>query len=404
MVKFGLLSLVLIVGILTLTSAQIFNEEQAKLEVTSNFEGGSVKIIQINQKDHSVTFIPGGNEEKGWPNWWYFQVDGIVPGTEITLVLKNSPIGFWAKPRQATYSEDNQNWHHTNPGMADGDHIIYTQVINSEKAWFAWGPPFVLHQATKMLDNLTQNYKGVKIFNLAKTLEGNPVPALKIAEGPLKRRHRPVIWIQARQHAWEVGSSWVGFGFVEWLLSDDALAVWLKNNTEVIFVPIMDVDNVVSGNGGKDQLPHDHNRDWSKMPHFNAVKQAQKKIISFNRQKRFKLFLDLHNPGKKTQAYFMTPPFELMGSLAKENYNKMATNCFEFIQRPIQFDPHPVEIGPGYSQRWKEMAHYWVFTNTADDVVSLTMEIPWDTPHSTSSGYLTVGQQLGQALGAYMKK
>ena len=35
---------------------------------------------------------------------------------------------------------------------------------------------------------------------------------------------------------------------------------------EIVLVPIMDIDNAATGNGGKDALPQDHNRDWSDQP------------------------------------------------------------------------------------------------------------------------------------------
>src|SRR5438477_533546 len=67
------------------------------------------------------------------------------------------------------------------------------------------------------------------------------------------------IWIQARQHAWESGASWVARGLLEWLLSEDADAIWLRHHAEVFVVPIMDVDNAATGNGGKEADPRDHN-------------------------------------------------------------------------------------------------------------------------------------------------
>ena len=37
------------------------------------------------------------------------------------------------------------------------------------------------------------------------------------------------VWIQARQHAWETGGSWVSRGLIEWLVSDDPRAETLRN-------------------------------------------------------------------------------------------------------------------------------------------------------------------------------
>ncbi len=69
-----------------------------------------------------------------------------------------------------------------------------------------------------------------KSFILARTLDGRPVPGVYLA--PAGKR-RFTIWIQARQHGWETGSSWVGRGFMEWLVSSDPAAIALRQETSV---------------------------------------------------------------------------------------------------------------------------------------------------------------------------
>ena len=65
-----------------------------------------------------------------------------------------------------------------------------------------------------------------------------------------------------------------GNGLAEWLMSDNERARDLRRAARITIIPIMDVDSVQSGRGGKDQKPHDHNRDWIDHPHWNAVKAA----------------------------------------------------------------------------------------------------------------------------------
>ena len=60
---------------------------------------------------------------------------------------------------------------------------------------------------------------------------------------------------------------------IEWLSSDDESAIALRRKAQIFVVPIMDVDSVEKGSGGKWQLPHDHNRDWSDKPYWNSVKE-----------------------------------------------------------------------------------------------------------------------------------
>ena len=52
----------------------------------------------------------------------------------------------------------------------------------------------------------------------------------------------------------------------------------------------------MTGNGGKDALPQDHNRDWSAEPHWNEIIAAQRQVGGLIEEGRMDVFLDLHNP------------------------------------------------------------------------------------------------------------
>ena len=150
------------------------------LTVTSDFEGASVREVEIDDATRSIHFMPSGDPVRGWPCWWYFRVNGIAPGETITLKLRGStatvdtpgaalrkPLAsVWAMPDQATSSTDGETWLHTE-------------------------------------------------------------------KGERTREQRFGVWVQARQHAWESGSSWVAQGFGEWLLSDSADAAWLRQHAEI---------------------------------------------------------------------------------------------------------------------------------------------------------------------------
>ena len=69
---------------------------------------------------------------------------------------------------------------------------------------------------------------------------------------------------------------------MEWLVSDDPRAETLRKAAKIYVVPIMDIDNVAIGAGGKDQKPHDHNRDWSDQPHWHSVAAAQEHGVVVN--------------------------------------------------------------------------------------------------------------------------
>src|SRR5690606_35933588 len=194
--------------------------------------------------------------------WWYLRVDGIEPGETIMLDVGQAP---WATPDRAAFSLDGSMWQQTAPGRRDGKRIVYRQQIDARTAWFAWGPPFVPADAKALVEEAACSPHAEALL-LCRTREGRDVPALRIAEGDLPPAERRGIWIQARQHAWESGSSWVGKGFLDWVLSDAPAAQALRRQSLIVFVPIMDIDNVHRGAGGKNQVPQDHNRDWSDQP------------------------------------------------------------------------------------------------------------------------------------------
>ena len=139
--------------------------------------------------------------------------------------------------------------------------MIYTIKLESESVFVAWGPPYTPSTAAKFVRAMSEKSPHAKATELCRSRGGRVVPMLHVQEGERTKEQRFGVWVQARQHAWESGSSWVAQGFGEWLLSDSADAAWLRQHAEIFIVPVMDVDNTATGNGGKDAQPQDHNRD-----------------------------------------------------------------------------------------------------------------------------------------------
>jgi hypothetical protein len=302
------------------------------------------------------------------------------------------------------FSLDNIAWRQTATGERTGKRIRYRQQIDAEEAWFAWGPPFVPADAEMLVAWAAEKCPQANVFELCRTREDRTVHALRLAPGADEPAPRYGIWIQARQHAWESGSSWVCRGLVEWIVSDDPRAAALRKQAEINIVPIMDLDSVAIGAGGKNQTPHDHNRDWSEDPHWPEVAAAIARIAKQNEEGRFDLFIDLHNPaaGNKNPFFFITPR-ELLSDLAERNLDRFLASAREDITGPLTFTGETRESGESYDQRWRYISKNWVSFHAREHVVSVTLETAWNTPHSTSDGYRTVGRQLGQAIERYFR-
>ncbi len=390
-----------------------------ELRVSTDFEGGSAHVLEVDQSAKSILFTPGGAPERGWPCWWYLRVDGAaagdmvefrLQGSNATIKQGNGPLQkplspTWAMPDRATFSTDAQTWEHTQPGSRVADSITYRVKSLGSPIYLAWGPPYTPQFATRMVREFAERGGGAQAHTLCESRGGIAVPLLHVSDGAKPQSRRFGVWVQARQHAWECGSSWVAQGFAEWLQSEPGR--WLRENAETFLVPIMDVDNTASGNGGKDALPHDHNRDWSDVPHWNETVAAQQKVKDLAAQGRMHVFLDLHNPtaGDPTFFFLLSAEYLTPEMLSKrERFVDLAYAKVGEVRPRIPMSNKPKFTGPAYHPRWREISANWVAMNGNSHTVSACLETIWNSPVSTVNGYRAVGSRLAEAVAEFLRE
>jgi hypothetical protein len=397
----------------------------AALTVSTNFEGGSALLLGINASSQTISITPGGNPDRGWPCWWYLRVGGVDVNKPLFVkVVANTSAGSseggakheklganWSLPSRAAVSTNRTDWDQTEIGERHGGEITYRIEPKTSMVWLAWGPPFTLRDARTFLTAAAEKHAFASCFSLARSRGGNSVPALQVQEGSLPESRRPVIWVLARQHAWEVGGTWVGIGFAEWLTSDDERAKRLRSEAEVFFVPVMDADRVVTGDGGKESIPHDHNEDWSESPHYPEVAAVEKRIVAQVKKNRMALLVDLHDPNNKAaESQLWVTPTNLLSTLAARNQDRLIEACRGEILSPLPFPPegHLIWDSPGAAGWWKTAWHNltcpWVYEHANSQTVAVTLEVPWNTSSSTTKGYRAVGDGLGRAIERYMRE
>jgi hypothetical protein len=297
-----------------------------QLQVSSNFPGGSAKVLNLDSASNTVHITLAGDPKRGWPCWWYFRLDGVDTNQPVVLEVTANrevvqtdtpgktgrlPAGM-SLPDQAACSMDGTNWEHTAKGERHGNQAVYHINTTSSTLWLASGPPFTLKDADQLIQKACDLCPCAKSFALAHTRGGRPVPGVRISQPGATDGPRFRVWIQARQHAWESGSSWITRGFLEWLVSNDPAAESLRRKADIVVIPIMDVDSVEQGQGGKAQIPHDQNRDWTSEPYFPEVRAGMKELSTLAKADQLDLFLDLHNPSFNDRTiFFYIPPLPL---------------------------------------------------------------------------------------------
>ena len=336
------------------------DEPLPMLAVGTNFAGGSGDVEAIDQQARVIKLHPTAHSGHGWDCWWFIAVTGIKPGEVISIDLAGDRF---AQADQATFSTDGQTWQHTAPGEKHGSRIVYQQRIDADRAWFSWGPPLTGDDAAELIRNCAAKCPGAELRELCRSRNNRPVWELRLAPATDSPKaddsapstvvpHRPCgVFITARQHAWESGGSWVCRGLMEWLVSDDPTATELRSKAIFEIVPVMDVDNVAIGAGGKEEQPQDHNRDWTDHPYHPAVAAVQREITRLNAAGQFDLFIDLHNPSptEKSPVFFVSPR-SIMSAEGASNLHRFLAAAEEALTGPICVPRPDTGIGPRLRQ------------------------------------------------------
>jgi len=382
----------------------------ADILVRSDFPGGSAKVISVDSATQTIEIEPKTLPGRGFPCWWYMRISGLNHEQPLTVKVRSSKQPFqgqhilggqWAIPDQIAYSSKQGQWQQTSPGKITAGHGTWMIPAGADAVEAAWGPPFLQQHADMIIRDIVQSDDNCSGFELARTRGGHAVPAIRFGPDPLQQPERPCLWIQARQHAWEAGSSWVAAGLMRWLANDSPAAVRLRERTTVFVVPIMDIDSVQDGCGGKGSIPRDHNRDWSAMPIYPEVAAAQKRLIDLADREQLKVFIDLHNPAPgDRRPFFFGPGIEQLKPQEQQRYNRWLIGAVAAID---QLDPkYHFTSYISTTEEQNRVSSTWVRNHCGNDVLSATLETAWNRPQGTAEGYQQVGEQLGEALDRFI--
>ena len=385
------------------------------IEIDAGFPGGSVMVEDVDEARGRIRFAPGHHPGRGWQAWYYFRVRGLDPATApVRLELARHD---WKWLSRAHFSLDDRSWAQTEPGQATDGYMRYEVEAASNELWFAWGVPYLPRHADQLARDALEEGPPVQSFELCRSTEGRPVQGLRLgatgSDEPLG------IWVQARQHAWEASASWVCDELVRWLLSTDPRARRVRSLAEIHVVPIMDVDNVVRGAGGKGEDPRDHARDWDAAPHWPAVAAVQGRIRALASEGRFDVFLDIHGPGREA-PFFFTRPREMLPPVAAERLERFqrvanvrpwsdkvargdrspSTDLYYEEKVPGRLGPHDfcfaARIPPGVG------AVEWLYGEVTSTALALVLETVADTPLASAAGLRRQAEAIGVALGRYL--
>lgn len=381
------------------------------ISVSTDFVSGGGSVSIINFDPVTLKISPHNQRDGGWSQvWWHFLIEGIIPGTEVTLLLERGDPEIEGISPQANFSYNQQDWGLTNSGKFESfdleSFFVYRHSVRNNKVWFAYDLPYNPEHMDSLLIPHAEADPYIDVFELCKTMKGRSVKTIRFNASESSGK-KYGIWLQARAHAFESGSSWVLHELTKWLFSENEDARALRKIADITVIPIVDVDAVVEGRTGKLQAPHDHNRGWDQNPaNWPQIHVTQTAIKELAGQNMLDLFIDFHGPGNERHPYFIIPESE---GLPSENQRLNRSKFFDHLNAKsldeeasktqsmtqIHYSARPWErISKGNSMSW-------VIYNSNENTIALTLEVNMNTPLSTKSGYRSEALALGEAMSKY---
>jgi hypothetical protein len=181
----------------------------------------------------------------------------------------------------------------------------------------------------------------VRVETIGKSVQGRDLLLITVTDFETPDANKKTIWLQARQHAWEGGTSYVAEGSLRFAVSNATDAKKLRAENVCIFTPMVAVDGCAIGLPRFNIHGYDPNRHWDEvnlrdkryldlMPEVWYFKKAILNHVS--RGGRIDLMLNMHNT--ETGEYVATQADDSQ-SLAKMNV------MYERLLTATSFDPSP---------------------------------------------------------------
>lgn len=317
-------SLVRVVACIVLLASAGAAPSSEPIRFNTDFEGGSLGTIERVGEGAYRLHVKGQQDERGrnrQASWYFFRMEG-VRGREIAITLTdfigeyNDKPGACAMAAGITpvWSIDGESWRPV-PSMAWDDRAKEATIRlrpEADAIWIAHQPPYTPRRLARVLEEIGRSeYARVEV--IGKTARGRDLHLVTITDAEVPDRDKKCVWLQARQHAWESGTSYVMEGALRFAASDEPPARELRRKVVFKFTPMVDPDGCAAGEIRFNANGFDVNRHWNevdlrdkralaRMPEIWYVKKSV--FDCMNSGRSIDLLLNLHNT--ETAEYLQT--------------------------------------------------------------------------------------------------
>ncbi len=262
--------------------------EPAPIRFNTSFEGASLGTIERLDETTFRCHVKGQQDEHArnrQASWFYFRIDG-ARHRDLTLTMTDYVGEYNGKPGACpmgpgilpVVSEDGEDWRPISKVTWDDRTKEATIRIRPEhdSIWIAHQPPYTTSRLTRLLKEIDR-CDDARIEVIGKSAMGRNLHLITVTAADVNDSKKATVWLQARQHAWESGTSYVMEGALRFITSDDPKARDLRRRTVFVFTPMVNPDGCATGQVRFNANGFDVNRHWDEVelaaeavPHANA--------------------------------------------------------------------------------------------------------------------------------------
>ena len=343
---------------------------------SSNFESGNLRYaIKHNPNEYDLILRPESECIRNY-QWFYFMLKINDKSTNLNIIKENPIIklniinlvknkiilnnktrilcyydGQWSRDTNDVYyypndipylidnnlinnnNTNNDNANLTNNNKSFNFHTLtfsfdLSKITSNKKyIYFAYCYPYTYSQLTDYitsLNSLNSNKSYLRTDNIGETLDGNKIYMLIITnfnDSFETIANKKAIILTGRVHPGESNSSYVIQGLIEFLLSNEPKAEYLRKHFIFKIIPMLNPDGVIRGNFRMNSVGKDLNRMWTEenLECSPSVYFCHKMINKTLDSRDIHFFCDFHGHSNKHN-------FFLYSCKSKNDFIKIGNN------------------------------------------------------------------------------
>lgn len=324
----------------------------------SNFDSGNLQSVTTTD---SINFTVRVNSDIVG-RWFYFKMKN-VKNRFVSVTIQNSDA------TRPMYSYDNKNWYRFTE-LESPQRNVFRKTYTEDSVYVAYYVPYSVSQLFEKVSLLTSN-PFVEIDTIGFSEQNRPLIILKFTDFTIPDSQKIFIWTHGRTHPSETPSSYHLDGMIDYFLSDDEIASFLRTKIVWLVLPFINPDGVFLGKSRVNANNIDLERSWNLSPEQTPKEVLYTKTFLQNilNNHRIHVALNMHSQVANFATFWIHTASSTSDFFYKKQiqFANLQSSNSDFI-KPSDYS---------YSNLQPYFPEGWMWANYGDQIMALTYETPY---------------------------